>query len=163
MFRDLLKHDVASLVLRLGLGILFIVHGCLKVLDNGGTTWFAGEFLPKAVQALVAWGELVGGVALLLGLLTRLASVGIIVIMCGAIYTVEWKLDSIPRKYRPPAEGYNPFVVSWDFNFAIIMMCLGLIVLGGGLYSADYCLWGRRRERTQAQPAGTSPSVAAPV
>src|ERR1700737_2291160 len=102
MFRDLLKHDVASLVLRLGLGILFLVHGSLKVMASGGTAWFPNEeFLPKAVQAVVAWGELVGGVAILLGILTRLASLGIIVIMCGAIYTVQWKLDSIPRRYRP--------------------------------------------------------------
>ena len=43
---------------------------------------------PAVVQLAVAWGQLIGGIALGVGFLTRLAALGIIVIMLGAIATV---------------------------------------------------------------------------
>ena len=47
--------------------------------------------MPAPAQMAVAWGELLCGLGMLLGFLTRLAAVGIIIIMLGAIYTVHWK------------------------------------------------------------------------
>ena len=65
----------AGLFLRLGLGIIFTYHGFGKVFGAGtsmGTAWNPG--LPVPVQALVAWGEFLGGVAILLGFMTELAA-----------------------------------------------------------------------------------------
>ena len=74
----------ASLLLRLGLAIIFLSHGGLKIAF--GSTHWSSEPLPPAMQAAVAWGEVAVGFACLLGLLTRLACLGIIVIMVGAMW-----------------------------------------------------------------------------
>jgi uncharacterized membrane protein YphA (DoxX/SURF4 family) len=77
-------------------------------------------------QYAVAWGELLGGVALLLGLLTRLAALGLIVIQVGAIWTVT---------------GMHGFSVErgggYEYNIALIAMCLALVIMGGGTLAVD--------------------------
>ena len=47
---------------------------------------------PTFFWAAVAWGQLLGGIALALGFLTRAAAVGIAIIMIGAIATVHWTI-----------------------------------------------------------------------
>src|SRR5829696_3233463 len=105
MYQNFASRALAPAVLRGALAIVFIFHGYPKISsDNGhGTSWMkppqgAGgeqgrqpDVLPAPLQALVAWGEVIGGVALALGLLTRAAAVGIIIIMAGAIVTVHGK------------------------------------------------------------------------
>ena len=46
------------------------------------------SFTFSGIQFLVAWGEFLGGLALAIGMLTRLASLGLILIQLGAIYLV---------------------------------------------------------------------------
>src|SRR3989338_196235 len=111
----------ASLFLRIGLGVIFIYHGLGKFLGAGkgwGTAW--NPSLPTVIQTLVAWGEFVGGLAILLGFLTRKAAVGIIIIMLGAIFTVHGK------------NGFSLMNHGFEYNFALIMMCLALIAGGTG-------------------------------
>ena len=85
----LARYALAPLVLRLGLAVVFIFHGMQKVRagDSWGTGW--NPEMPGAMQAAVAWGELLGGLAMALGFLTRLAALGLIAIMVGAIVTVQ--------------------------------------------------------------------------
>jgi uncharacterized membrane protein YphA (DoxX/SURF4 family) len=96
--------------------------------------------LQSSLQLLVAWGELVGGIALLLGLLTRLAAVGLIVIQVGAICTVTWEQGFSAAR----GAGY-------EYNVALIVMCLALVLLGGGTMAVDQVL-RRRREAAAAKP-----------
>jgi uncharacterized membrane protein YphA (DoxX/SURF4 family) len=93
-----------------------------------------------AVQVAVAWGEVVGGLALLAGILTRLAALGILVIQVGAIWTVTW------AKGFSFADGGG-----YEFNLALLAMCIALAILGGGALSVDHLL--RRRKRQAAHPA----------
>jgi putative oxidoreductase len=112
----------APLFLRIGLGIIFTYHGYGKVFGDGtalGTAWNAPE-MPVIIQALVAWGEFIGGIAIILGFLTELAAVGIIIIMIGAIVTVHGK------------NGFSLMNGGFEYNFALIMMCLTLIATGPG-------------------------------
>src|SRR5262249_13938037 len=58
-----------------------------------GVAYSGTSAVPEALsypgfQFAVAWGELLGGLALLVGMLTRLASAGMILIMIGAMYTM---------------------------------------------------------------------------
>jgi len=111
----------APLFLRIGLGVIFIYHGFGKVFGEGvalGSAWNPG--LPAIVQILVAWGELLGGAAILLGFLTELASLAIIIIMLGAIVLVHGK------------NGFGMGGGGYEYNFALIMMCLTLIGIGPG-------------------------------
>jgi uncharacterized membrane protein YphA (DoxX/SURF4 family) len=97
------------------------------------------------MQFAVAWGELLCGLAMLVGVLTRLAAVGIIVIMVGAIYTVT---------------GARGFVADagagYEYNLAIVAMCVVLIIKGAGPVSLDGWLAGRRHsaKKVQQQPVG---------
>jgi putative oxidoreductase len=59
-----------------------------------------------------------GGVALALGFLTRLAAAGIIAIMLGAIATVHWP------------NGFDIRHGGFEYNFAIIVMSVCLVLAG---------------------------------
>jgi len=115
---------LVSVFLRIGLGVVFIYHGYGKVFAEGagmGTSW--NPQMSVVLQVLVSWGELVGGIAILVGFLTSLASLGIIIIMTGAIITVHAK------------NGFGMGGGGFEYNFVLISMCLALIANGSGPYS----------------------------
>ncbi|MBD0022099.1 DoxX family membrane protein [Gordonia pseudamarae] len=81
----------AHLVTRLILGFIFVMHGWQKVFETG-TDRVAQDFdamgvpWPEIAAQYAAWVELLGGVAVALGLLLPVACVLLIVDMAGAIY-----------------------------------------------------------------------------
>src|SRR5262245_34005420 len=93
MFDTFAKNTLVPLILRAGLAVIFVFHGLGKVNaeTEWGWSWHPGgqDAMAGPLQMAVAWGELVGGIALGLGLLTRLAALGIAAIMAGAIVTVH--------------------------------------------------------------------------
>jgi len=93
-------------------------------------------------QFAVAWGELIGGIAMLLGFLTRLAALGLIVIQVGAIATLTW------------FKGFSIEAGGYEFNLVLVGVCLALLLMGGGILSVDNLLFGRKPpqgRQTQAQ------------
>jgi uncharacterized membrane protein YphA (DoxX/SURF4 family) len=99
-------------------------------------------------QLAVAWGELICGFTLLLGLLTRLSALLMIVIQVGAIATVTW------------GRGFSSLQgLGYEYNLVIIAACLAVAFTGGGLLSLDYCIrhWRARRAGAGAAPAATQP------
>jgi putative oxidoreductase len=134
MFDRLCHHTFVPLLLRLGLAVIFIYHGFHLVGDEGyrwGTNW--NPDLPVPVQALVAWGQLLGGLALALGFLTRVAAVGVAVIMAGAMATVHW-----PHGFDNQEHGY-------EYSFLILVVCAALVLVGGGTLAMDRLFRLRRR------------------
>jgi uncharacterized membrane protein YphA (DoxX/SURF4 family) len=92
------------------------------------------------VQLAVAWGELLCGIAMLLGLFTRVAALGLIVIMVGAIYMVTG------------AHGFSNLAGGgYEYNLAILAMCVVLIIKGAGPLSLDGLLHSRRKPAQQQQ------------
>ena len=82
----------AALLLRVSLGILFLAHAGLKffVFTPAGTAKFFGSVgLPPALAYLIITAEVIGGIALILGLWTRIAAVALVPILLGAIFTVH--------------------------------------------------------------------------
>ncbi len=132
MLEIIFQRIVVTLLLRLGLAVVFVYHGLQLInADTGwGTAW--NPDLPPWQQMLVAYGELIGGIAVAFGFLTRLAALGLAVIMMGAIITVHWPTFDIT------AGGF-------EYNFILIIVCLALIILGGGVLSLDRLIFGRRR------------------
>jgi len=77
-------------------------------------------------QMAVAWGELICGVTLLLGLCTRLSAVLMVAVQIAAIITVTW------------AYGFSPpRGVGFEYNLLVIAACLALVLKGGGYLSLD--------------------------
>ncbi|HKB36966.1 MAG TPA: DoxX family protein [Gemmataceae bacterium] len=95
-----------------------------------------------AAQLAVAWGELLGGFALLFGILTRLVAVGLIVIQVGAILTV-----TAARGFSFANGG------GYEYNIALIAMCVTLLLLGGGAWAADNFIFSRGGKTQQAPAA----------
>lgn len=128
---------LGSFLLRVGLAVIFIFHGYLKLIQEGGRAWT--DTLDENAQMAVAWGEMLGGVALLIGLLSRLAAVGLVVIMVGAIVVQTGRFDFI---YVGEYHRSNPSRIPTgaEYNFALIVMCLAVVAIGSGTFSIDYCI-----------------------
>ncbi|HZY84693.1 MAG TPA: DoxX family protein [Gemmataceae bacterium] len=129
MFTAFAKSALVPLLLRLALAAVFIFHGLNHVggADHRwGADWNKEPGAPPApVQLAVAWGELIGGIALACGFLTRLAAAGIAAIMAGAIATVHGP------------HGFDIQKGGFEYNFVIIVVCLALILGGPGPFAVD--------------------------
>lgn len=86
--------EVGALILRVVIGLGFLIHGVSKYsmgIDNIAG-WFASLGLPGFLAYIVGTIEIVGGIALILGLGTRIFSALFILILAGAIITVKLKV-----------------------------------------------------------------------
>ncbi|NVN84549.1 MAG: DoxX family protein [Rhodopseudomonas sp.] len=82
----------AALLLRLSLGVLFLAHASLKLFTftPAGTAKFFGSVgLPPELAYVVIAAEVLGGIALILGVWTRVVAIAIVPILLGAIFTVH--------------------------------------------------------------------------
>lgn len=131
--------SAAALVLRLGVAAIIVFHGSLKLAQDGGTTWH--HELTETTQMAVAWAEVIGGCALAVGLLSRLAALGMIVIQAGAIYMVTGA-DFVRSELT--WKGFNFARPGFEYNFSLIILCAAVVLLGSGIFSLDHLLFGRR-------------------
>ncbi len=136
MFSEFFKVVFAPLLLRLALAAVFIFHGWQKIGAEAGSNWAQGPEAPSAIlQLLVAWGELIGGIAMVVGFLTRLAGLGLIAIMAGAIVTATGQ------------HGFSATEKGYEYNMVLIVMSLCLVLGGPGPLSIDR-IFRMRRSRT---------------
>jgi putative oxidoreductase len=78
-------------IMRILLGILFVAHGISKFQMGLGNAagWFGSIGLPEFAAYVVAYLELIGGIALIIGFATRYFAIGFMVMLVGAIVTVK--------------------------------------------------------------------------
>lgn len=140
--KSLLKANdgIADLPLRIGVGVVFVAHGAQKLFGAFGGygleatgQWMASIGLePGYLMALGAGlGEFVGGLLLLVGLLTRPAAVVGVVTMVVALFAAHWS---------------NGFFLSnngFEYALTLALAALALVMLGGGRISLDRALFGR--------------------
>jgi putative oxidoreductase len=131
------RESAGLLLLRLAVGIAFMFHGWDKI--KAPTSWMPPEAgMHGALQAAAAVSEFCGGAALVLGLLTRLAALGLTITMAVAAGMVHI------------ANG-DPYVSttggrSWELA-GVYFACSVLFLLAGpGRFSLDALLFGPRRE-----------------
>ena len=128
--------NVGLTILRVITGVIFVAHGGQKVFVYG-IDGVAGAFGQMGVPFAQVMGpfigvlELVGGIALILGLLTRVFSAGLAATMIGAMTLVHL------------AGGFF-MPTGIEFTLALLGSTLLLALAGAGTYSLD-TLIGRRR------------------
>lgn len=115
--------DLGLLLIRLGLGIIFIAHGWQKFGAMDGTIAFFGSLgLPAVVAYLISTIELLGGIALVLGIYTQWAGLLIALLMVGAIYLVKFKMGLIG--------GY-------ELDLGLLIAALNIFFTGPGKYTVQ--------------------------
>jgi putative oxidoreductase len=122
------------LLLRLVMGAAFLFHGWPKIQNPFG--WMGPEAsVPGILQALAALAEFGGGLALLPGVLTRLASLGLACTMITAV-----AMAHLPKGHVFVAKPGEP---SFELPATYLACSLLLLLAGPGRFSLDALLFGR--------------------
>lgn len=130
--------DLALAFVRFVLGIVLFAHGAQKMLGWFGGFGFSGTIgaftqlgMPAALAVFVIFVEFFGGLSMIFGLLSRLAGLGIVALMLGAIFTVHI---------------HNGFYMNWlgkqkgegfEFHLLVIAIAVLIMVRGAGALSLD--------------------------
>ena len=119
----------AALILRVSRGVLFIAHGLLKVLVftiPGTVAFFESLGLPAIAAYATIAAELIGGVAFILGIGTRVVALGLIPLMLGATWA------HLGNGWVFSAEGGG-----WEFPAFWTVMLAVQALLGSGAYAVN--------------------------
>jgi uncharacterized membrane protein YphA (DoxX/SURF4 family) len=130
----------STVLIRLAVGLIFFTQGILKFTDpKMGVVRFTkiGFPHPYFTAHFVGAFEIVCGLLVLVGLLTRLASIPLLTVICTAIATTK-----IPELFRP-GQGFWYMVSDARTDFAMLTSLIFLLIAGGGILSLD----SRRRPR----------------
>ncbi|NGP16934.1 DoxX family membrane protein [Devosia aurantiaca] len=126
--------DLALLLLRLVIGLMFALSGWFKLTDPDRREKMAGSLseagVPKALTPVFSAAELVGGVLVVLGLLTVPGALMLLVITLGALVTT-----AIPK-----AEGEGVHKLEYVLYAPETLLAAGMLVLlavGAGEWSLD--------------------------
>ncbi|MDO9417350.1 DoxX family protein [Pararhizobium sp.] len=123
-----------SVTLRVPIGLILAAHGSQKLFGwfggyglEGTGQWMASVGLtPGFAMALLAGSaEFFGGVALMLGLMTRPAAIVSAITMLVALFWVHW------------GNGFFLDTHGIEYALALISATMTLIFMGGGRYSLD--------------------------
>lgn len=128
--------DIAPLILRVVLGIIFAWHGYDKVFVKGmpaigGFLGSLGIPLPELMAYILAYGELLGGIMLILGLLTHWVAKFDIIVALVAFVTVH-----MSKGFAVGGGGY-------EFIILIGAAAVSLMITGAGKYSLD-AMWFKK-------------------
>jgi len=86
--REKFLNDIVFMGLRSALGVIFILHGISKF-NPGFAENLPNMGLPAEMQIPIALAELIPGILLIIGVLSRLSASLISIIMLGAIFMVK--------------------------------------------------------------------------
>lgn len=121
---------LAAFLLRVSLGIMYFAHGFimkyLTFTPAGTAQFFESLGLPSALAYLTIAGETFGGIALILGIKSRIVSVALLPILLGAIWVHSgngWIFSN--------ANG------GWEYPLFLIVISGVVALLGSGAYAVD--------------------------
>jgi putative oxidoreductase len=118
--------DAAAIVLRTGLGVMFIAHALLKyfVFTLPGTAkFFQSLGLPGALGYVTFAAELIGGVMLVLGVYTRIVAFALVPFLVGA----TWAHSGNGWEFTSPKGG-------WEYPAFLSLAALAVGFLGNAAY-----------------------------
>ena len=139
----------ADLILRLALGSVFFAHGAQKLLGWFGGYGWAGTIgffnqalgIPTALAGLAILTEFFGGIAIILGILTRPAALGLAVTMFYAAVKVHLA-NGFFLDLKGPADGV-------EYIFVLFLLSLYFVIKGAGRISVDKVINGKLAGETK--------------
>ena len=112
------------LPIRILAGLTLLLHGLPKITDlTGVQSFFPNLGLPPELAIPVTFLEVIGGLAILFGILTRIASGLFMIEMIGAVVVAKL------------AKG---FVGGYELELLIMAICISLFITGPGRISIEY-------------------------
>jgi len=131
--KQFISLSTAVFLLRIILGLIFFIHGSQKVLGIFGgngltatTQYFQSNMnIPLFFGYIASFTEFLGGIALLIGLFTRLAALGISINMFVAILVVHIE-----------AGFFNPN--GYEYPLTLLFISVVIILTGPGTFSLDH-------------------------
>lgn len=110
------------LLIRIATGIVFLTHGWMKIQNTAmvaGMLGHMGVVAPGFFGPFIAWLEVVGGLALIFGVITRPFAVALGIEMIFAIFLTGF------------SNGFGPH----DLEFMLMMCSFGIALAGSGRYA----------------------------
>jgi putative oxidoreductase len=133
---------LALLILRLFLGVVFVMHGSQKLLGafgGSGIAGFAGLLAKYGIEPHVLWAwvvaitEFVGGICILFGFLTRFWAAGLVIDMAVAVVKVHL------------VNGFFWTKGGFEFVLTLGVIALVLLMTGPGAMSMDRAIGIEKR------------------
>ncbi len=121
----------ALLALRAVAGVIFIVHGMPKLQKSKMLAGAMG--MSTTIVMLIGLAEMLGGLSLLLGLVTQLGCLVIGIIMIGAL---NYKIG----KWHLPFSAIDK--MGWEFDLLLLVTAFAVAILGPSQFSLDWLLFG---------------------
>lgn len=129
----MVKNEIGALILRVTLGALFLIHGIVKF--QGGIEnivgWFESMGLPGFMAYGVAFIEMIGGVALIIGFSTRFIAALFALLMVGATLKVKLAVGLLG----------NGQMAGYELDLAFLAMAVYLLINGSKLFSVSQLIF----------------------
>jgi putative oxidoreductase len=121
--------DTASLLMRVALGAIFVIHGYPKLKSGGKDAgqWLKGMGIPPGFGLFAGVVEFFGGIALITGLFTSVVA---------GLFTL-WMLALI---WLSVVKVHKKFVGGYEFDVLLLLFSLALAIVGVGAFSLDHLL-----------------------
>jgi len=123
-FRENKLHDITHFGIRAAIGVIFIVQGSGKF-NPGFADFLTNIGLPVEMQIPIALAETIGGIVLIVGVLSRISSSILCIISLGAIFHVKGASNLV-------GEG------GYALDLMLLAGCLAIIVAGPGRVSISH-------------------------
>jgi putative oxidoreductase len=154
--------DPVLTIVRVVLGVVMFAHGAQKMLGWFGGYGFRGTMgffreqlkIPSVFAFLAIMAEFFGSIGLILGLFTRIAALGIAIVMLAAIFMVHLRVGFFSNWFGSQrGEGF-------EYHLLAIALCIVLLARGAGAFSLDHMLYQRVSSPEARQSIGVqSPLV----
>ncbi|ABW02099.1 DoxX family protein [Caldivirga maquilingensis] len=139
--------SVAALVLRVFVGVNFMVHGLPKLTGESRRSMRDGLTkllnIPGALFDLTALLEFIGGLVLVLGLLTRIAAIllALEMVITTILYITKLYNAPLPRGWTEPMfKATKGYMFGWELDTLLLASSIALAVIGPGALSIDHLI-----------------------